>query len=281
MDAIYQFYFGYHEVVSSWVLPAALAAASLVGGWLSQRRQEKHNKELAQFQASANEQYLNQQLNYNTPAAQMMRYRDAGLNPHLIYGQGSPGNQSAPLTFPDIKPTDYQSSMSSLGPLINQSMMVQSQVQANNAKTNKTYVETQLKQLEKEVLAKNPLLDEAGFRAIIDSLISTARIKGAESQLIGQKAEFMTGEKSFYDEKTGKTLHGPAGALMLEKQLDLLNQKFDLGAQDQKVKAQIIASKEFQNELLEIQRDWMKEGDITPQHIYQFVQLLLMKLLQR
>lgn len=30
---------------------------------------------------------------YNSPAAQMQRYREAGLNPNLIYSQGSPGNQ--------------------------------------------------------------------------------------------------------------------------------------------------------------------------------------------
>jgi hypothetical protein len=34
---------------------------------------------------------------YNSPAQQMQRYRDAGLNPNLIYGQGTPGNQPAPL----------------------------------------------------------------------------------------------------------------------------------------------------------------------------------------
>lgn len=32
---------------------------------------------------------------YNTPAAQMQRYREAGLNPNLIYSQGNPGNMSS------------------------------------------------------------------------------------------------------------------------------------------------------------------------------------------
>lgn len=34
---------------------------------------------------------------YNTPAAQMERYRKAGLSPYLIYGQGTPGNMSSPV----------------------------------------------------------------------------------------------------------------------------------------------------------------------------------------
>lgn len=32
---------------------------------------------------------------YNSPKAQMQRFQEAGLNPQLIYGQGTPGNASA------------------------------------------------------------------------------------------------------------------------------------------------------------------------------------------
>lgn len=38
---------------------------------------------------------------YNSPAAQMQRYRDAGLNPHLIYGQQNTGGS--------LRPVDMQS----------------------------------------------------------------------------------------------------------------------------------------------------------------------------
>lgn len=33
---------------------------------------------------------------YNTPAAQMQRFKEAGLNPNLVYTQGTPGNSSSP-----------------------------------------------------------------------------------------------------------------------------------------------------------------------------------------
>lgn len=40
---------------------------------------------------------MNYQNWYNSPEMQMNRFRQAGLNPHLIYGQGTPGNtQSTP-----------------------------------------------------------------------------------------------------------------------------------------------------------------------------------------
>lgn len=36
---------------------------------------------------------------YNSPQAQMQRFIDAGLNPHLIYGRGSSGEASAPPAY--------------------------------------------------------------------------------------------------------------------------------------------------------------------------------------
>lgn len=43
----------------------------------------------------------NMQNEYNSPAAQMARYRDAGLNPNLIYGQS---NEGAMVRTTDVKP---------------------------------------------------------------------------------------------------------------------------------------------------------------------------------
>lgn len=53
------------------------------------RRWQEQMFRLQNQQAIANWQLQNQ---YNSPAAQMQRFRDAGLNPNLIYGQGTAGN---------------------------------------------------------------------------------------------------------------------------------------------------------------------------------------------
>lgn len=42
---------------------------------------------------------------YNSPQAQMQRFQQAGLNPHLIYGQGTPGQAMAP---PQYQPANLQ-----------------------------------------------------------------------------------------------------------------------------------------------------------------------------
>lgn len=50
---------------------------------------------------------MREQNEYNTPSNQMQRFKDAGLNPHLIYGQGTNGNQSSPTALPDQKLPDF------------------------------------------------------------------------------------------------------------------------------------------------------------------------------
>lgn len=81
---------------------------SLLGGTISSvgniaavKAQNKANKELAQYQYEQQKQMIREQNAYNTPAAQMQRYQDAGLNPHLIYGDGkaSAGNQTSVATY--------------------------------------------------------------------------------------------------------------------------------------------------------------------------------------
>ena len=67
----------------------------------------------AKRQRAWNEAMWNKQNQYNLPANQMQRYRDAGLNPNLIYGQGTPGN--AEKVQPYTRPTGKASF--SLNPL--------------------------------------------------------------------------------------------------------------------------------------------------------------------
>lgn len=248
-----------------WGALAAAAIAAGVGIWQA-HKQNKENRKLAGYQHARNAELLDKQLAYNSPESQMKRYQDAGLNPHLVYGQGSPGNQNAPLQYPDIKPTDYQSLMSNVVPVFNQTRLADAQVQAQNASTMQRHAMTDLNRMQTEVLKKNPLLDNAGFKAIIDGLKATAALK--ESQGSGQKLQ------NFVTEAT-------AGHVVnkIYHEVELLEQRFNLGKIDAKIKAEILTSKEFNNAILEVQKKFMTDGEVTPQHIVQFIQLLLMKAL--
>lgn len=63
-------------------------ANGLFGG-AQVRRQLKANKELAQYQFDLNRKQWQAENDYNSPKAQMQRLKEAGLNPNLVYGNGS------------------------------------------------------------------------------------------------------------------------------------------------------------------------------------------------
>lgn len=78
------------------------AGATLLGTAGSAVSQGKLNRATRKW----NEKMWALQNKYNTPEAQMERFKQAGLNPNLIYGQGTSGNADAPKqwspTAPDL-----------------------------------------------------------------------------------------------------------------------------------------------------------------------------------
>lgn len=60
-------------------------------GNYQQNKANNANMELAKYQFDRNLDMWNKQNEYNTPKNQMARYTEAGLNPNLIYSQGTPG----------------------------------------------------------------------------------------------------------------------------------------------------------------------------------------------
>lgn len=82
----------------NWQGVVAGAASSLLGGLVGLGNTAltyKYNKKLAEQQNQFNLDMWNLQNEYNSPSSQMRRFAEAGLNPNLIYGQGSSGNSSS------------------------------------------------------------------------------------------------------------------------------------------------------------------------------------------
>lgn len=103
--------------------PIALAGPLIQGssGLMDQINTERVNREQQRY----NEKWYNRQLGdninlwrmqneYNTPAQQMQRFREAGLNPALMYSQGNPGN-AVQLSRPDLAQTQFRTSPQSFG----------------------------------------------------------------------------------------------------------------------------------------------------------------------
>lgn len=86
---------------------AAAAAAPAIGSIFnsfSQAETNRQNQEFSVFMYNKQKQdaldFWRLQNEYNSPQAQMARYQEAGLNPHLIYGQS---NTSSPVQAPNFQ----------------------------------------------------------------------------------------------------------------------------------------------------------------------------------
>lgn len=97
-----------------WIAAAAAATAAGIGNvaMMSKKRGTtrlmKVSKELAKYNNDLNVSNWQLQNEYDSPAAQMQRYKEAGLNPNLIYGQMSSGTAPAAGQV-STNPEDYMS----------------------------------------------------------------------------------------------------------------------------------------------------------------------------
>lgn len=140
---------------------------NILGGWASSAINNRYQKELMAYQNEWNLEQWHRQNEYNSPIQQMARYQEAGLNPNLIYSQGSPGNSqqvpsaaSANLQAPDFSRvgTDFTTTFMNYQGQASQIALNDSMANKNNQEANLTKVQTayeQLKVVEQQLLNKN------------------------------------------------------------------------------------------------------------------------------
>lgn len=99
-------------------LPALLAAAQIAGPVIQNQQNaastmeanmqnQQFSYQMYQRQRQDAIDFWNMQNQYNSPAAQMERFKAAGLNPNLIYGRGDSGSAS-PIPVPDAQHVDFR-----------------------------------------------------------------------------------------------------------------------------------------------------------------------------
>lgn len=101
-----------------------LGAAGIASGLFNTVSQIGANKKNRQWAESMYERQKADQLaawgmqnEYNSPAAQMKRLQEAGLNPHLVYGSGA-ANQAAPVKIGDAPQFKHQAASFDPSPAI-------------------------------------------------------------------------------------------------------------------------------------------------------------------
>lgn len=101
-------------VTAAALIGAGSEVSSGLFGYIGQKRQNKHNIKLAKDAREHDVNMWNMQNQYNTPQMQMQRLTEAGLNPHLMYGQGNTGNATAPQKAPVPEVGNELSSLSQM-----------------------------------------------------------------------------------------------------------------------------------------------------------------------
>lgn len=254
-------------------------AGNVAGGLIGQRKrykqQRKLNAQQMQYQTRLNQDAYEKNLEmmkyqnaYNSPEAQMARYEAAGLNKNLVYGQGTPGNmQSAPqlqaAQAPHQEAPDY-SFLATLGTQIAQGRLMQSQADLTENKADESGAKKQILETQNAIAKTNPMLDPRVATETRLALIAVANSKRNENTLL-----WMRDPDQAYSLGARKIM---ADVESLERKLGLLNA-------DQAIKNKVFESKEYENALKEIQVKWMQDGEITPQHIYMGIMLLLTKMM--
>lgn len=239
------------------------------------RRQFKWNKKAAEhanalnrgnmeWQLEKNRELQREAREYDSPAAQMARYRAAGLNPHLIYGGGSAsGGGAFPIDFGKAPGVNVQAPDASYPDIVQPMMSILSQRQRISEST----ANEALTRAKEELLRTNPMLNPS-----VASWVSTSMEEGARQAAMTARTWLA------YKNQAWST--SPI-AQKVEAEIAALWQKVGLNQADLKLKNEILEGKEFSNELLEIQTRWLKDGDMTPQHWYQALLLLLSKMAVR
>jgi len=164
-------------------LPVVGQVASAIAQGVQNRAQRKWNEKMYQRQredALADWARSNQ---YNSPLAQMQRFKEAGLNPNLIYGQT---NMAQPVRSTDVKSWNPQAPAFNFGQIVDQ--YLQTKVAGENIelmRANKARVDadTQGKEIDNLKNAKGLPYVESMLEANLAGKLIDNRYKSALTTL--------------------------------------------------------------------------------------------------
>ncbi|AXH73172.1 MAG: DNA pilot protein [Microviridae sp.] len=257
------------------------------------RRQYKWNKRAAQdtnemnrdnaiWALEENRKIQNEQRVYDSPENQMRRYKEAGLNPHLIYGGGS-GNSGGvfPISTQGIAPSRIDAPSASYPDLAGSYMQAGQSLAStdlNRQKAEESEHKILLIDAQKDIAKSNPMLNKYVYQSTIFQLEAVANQKAQEARYLGDFKEGTNMTNAEYNLAQGQK-KVQADINRVFQQLGLGETDQELKNLDKQIKNKILESKGYENALKELQVNWMKDGDITPQHIWQGLMLLLQRMM--
>lgn len=245
------------------------------------RRQYKWNKRAAEDANRMNRENTEwlleqqkiiqaEQRMYDSPEQQMARYKAAGLNPHLIYGNGSSAGSAFPIAPQPVGAVRLDAPSAqypAVGDAFIAASQAATQMRLSSAKTEESLIKQQAIALQNEIARTNPMLRPSVASAVASSMEEVARLKETEAN-IWQSQEF--DGKGFSSAINRK----------VTAEVDAMIQRLGLNAIDLQIRNRILESKEFENAIKDIQKKWLEDAQVTPEHVRQGLMLILQKMIR-
>jgi len=148
------------------ILPSPSDYFNVASTLFTNRQNQKFSEKMYSRQYKDTVDFWGMQNEYNSPAAQMRRFEEAGLNPNLVYGQGNSGNASS-LSTPDVVPVNRREPRIEGGrPDVLGVLLGQADLRIKNAQAKN--LETQTDLILADIATRNLGLEQKGFNLQFD-----------------------------------------------------------------------------------------------------------------
>lgn len=244
----------------SWVGSAISAGASFLGGLISNNSQRKAVKEqiraqelenqrnreynlmLAQQQNAWNVEQWERENEYNDPAAQMKRFKNAGLNPDLMAGSGAQ-NLSAPSPTMTAGAPSTPQDMSALGrrPNLGEAVQIALRDSMIGAQIDNIKANTEKTRNESSILASDAKFRDAYNQGVLNLQNMQIRLDNSQLKLNDEELIKFRSEVAKLDAETNNVLaeYGKIRASIRNLDADTASKRLHDALDSAKVEAEI------------------------------------------
>lgn len=249
------------------------AGTQLAGGFLNAQQQQQQNQDSQIYsrqdyerRKQDNIEFWRMQNEYNSPSAQMQRFQAAGLNPNLIYGQGSGGGsgsiQAPSPSVPSFKASGIGDSVSAAGLAGINSIydLEMKAAQTDNLKAQNGVIQQEELLKKAQILATLTGEERARFLLNFDRDLQPISAEHKKEQLRQTK---VSTDLAINEDARRATQNAVSIQEAMERMLNLVDQRKTSAIERERIKEHI---RQMQKDgtLKELEADLRKNG-ITPQ----------------